>query len=94
MRQSDRNTFKSQNGDLLCGLLRQREDAQAAHALALDKFRSKVIECEHVLRPLRDSVSRHEAKIINLSCRLNTWWNEYKAEEERLEAKARRNSKI
>jgi len=70
----NRSTFKAPNGDTLNDLNKQKEEAQKLHLAARDKL----VEAEQALRPLREEVSRHEAKVMNISCRLNTWWSAYR----------------
>lgn len=70
----DRRTFKAPNGDKLDDLNTQKEEAQKLYLAARDKL----WEAERALQPLREEVSRHEGKVMNLSCRLNIWWNAYR----------------
>lgn len=75
----NRPQFKSRNGDDLTDLIRRRQEATAR----LDEARAKLKAERLKLRPLEEAESSAESDLMNLSCRLNTWWNEYKTHEDK-----------
>jgi hypothetical protein len=71
----NKNTFACRNGDTLQELIARKKDAEKR----LETWRVELRSAVKILAPLRESIDITNGEVGNLSCRLNTWWNEFHA---------------
>lgn len=72
---TNKTNFKSRNGDTLGDLIQRQKVADAKMYAARKIFD----EAEAAIKPLKDYLDAATHESLNVGCRLNIWWNEYRA---------------
>ena len=69
----DRMTWKCRNGDCLADLIQRKKDLD----VALKRTIEKMDEAIKALKPFAEQVASIDNAMMNVSTRLNIWWNEF-----------------